>query len=150
MKYKYAGKEYALRLDDDGKIACSDLGTSYPTVEEAKAAIREQTEKEKSLPRVTVLFFNDRHYASFIEGTSTLKQAGESRYGGSGMIWVSCKDSRGKVERKKFFVSDVFKDTPENREKVNKIVSLGTQIAGLEEEMSALRFSLECVEPIEL
>jgi hypothetical protein len=47
-------------------------------------------------------------------------------------------------------VSYIFKDTPENREKINKIVSLGTQIAKLEDEMSDVRESLECVEPIEL
>jgi hypothetical protein len=151
MEYKYAGKEYTLRLGDDGKIECPDLSTSYETVEEAKAAIREQAEKEKSLPRVTVLFFNDyRRITGFIEGTSTLKLAEKSRFGGSGMIWVSHKDLRGKVERKKSSVSYIFKDTPENREKINKIVSLGTQIAKLEDEMSDVRESLECVEPIEL
>lgn len=151
MEYKYGGKSFTLRLDDHGMIENDDFGIKAKSVEEVKAKIREQVEKEKALPRVNVLFFeryggNDKDH--YLNGTSTLKDANTSRYGSYHEVWVSFKSERGGNEREKRYTTDIYLDTPENRKILDEYVAMQKQIQELREVASELLATVPHVQAI--
>lgn len=152
MNYKYSGKDFSFRLGDNGQIECSDLGLSAPTVDELKKMVREQVEKEKSLPRVNVLLLSigDRwgEKARYIEATSTLKEVGNGRYHNE--CWVTYRDAKGKIVRGKNWTSSVYQDIQENRDRLAKMVQLKNQIHDLETECTRLEGELVHVETVEV
>lgn len=128
MEYKYGGKKFDIRLNDEGKIECRELGIVFDTVEEVKAEIRKQTEVEKKLPRTTV-FFIDRYgdNTKYLTGETTLKNANTARRWSSiKEVWVTWKDER-KTHRQKMYTDRVFLATDENRQKLDEYVRLKEQ-----------------------
>ena len=152
MNYKYGGKDFSLELNDKGQIECADLGVCAPTVEDVKKLIREQVEKEKSLPRVSVLLLSsgDRwgEKAGMIEATSTLKEVGNGHYHQE--LWVTYKDAKGKTVRGKKWTSSVYQDTPENRAAMEKYAQLKNEIHSLESECNELESILTNVSTIKV
>lgn len=145
MNYKYAGKEFEIVWNDDGKFSCNELGIVKDNPDEVKAEIRAQTEKEKTLPRVNVLLLSEK---TVIEATTNLRKV-YSRYSYGDDIWVSWKEG-GKAERKKIRTNQVYKDTPENRALLNQYCKLMRESERLVREARNNEEKAETVEAIKL
>lgn len=143
MEYKYNGRTYQLRLNDKGNVECLDENITAATVEEVKQLIREANAKEKAAPRIKVLVLELPRWgeASLYECTTSGKSSG-SFFG----VLVSWKDEKGKPQREKKRLEDVYLDTPENRKVAFEIIALHNQIHKLEKQKNNLDDKLETLE----
>lgn len=144
MRYTYKGTKFNLTLTDDGKIVChhEELGTvEGKAAEEVQAEIRRQFDIiHDPKKRIKILTFGERwnsdEETSYYEGQTTGIKADKWGY------WITWKENgdkrRAKVGTNKFWL-----DTPENRERLNKIIEKRKIIETIEIEINALIDELE-------
>lgn len=137
--FKTQGREYSLSLESDGLLHANELGLSAETLPELQELVKARVKEEKSAPRIPVLIIDNRwsHVQEWTEGSASGKVANYHGY-----RWVSYKDREGKTKRQTFSKDRLFADTPENREKANKLLHLGRRIQELMKLSDELKDSM--------
>ena len=132
MDYKYKGKTYDLRLNQDGKIECVEMGIVADTVDQVKDLIRQEMIVEKAAPKINVLFWTGDEPKQVCEGKTTGAVDRFQR------VYVSWKNENGRNCREPKFFDAVYTDTPANRETMKKIIALQEKQFELQRQESEL------------
>ena len=135
FSFKTQGREYQFTLGDDGLVHCKDLGIKAETTEALKPLVSAEVKRQKSAPRIPVIILGARWLA--IEGYTFGSASTQAER--NGYRWVSYKDDGGKTKRRKFSSDSLYLDTPENRLYADSLVTLGQQIANLQDNTQEIK-----------